>query len=326
MTQVADPTIATSRELAADTAYRLTTDRRRWLQLALAAVWVFDGLLQYQTFMFTEGFSQMFIRVHGDGNPRWVSASIHWAWSIVETNPVLINAGFATLQLGLGLAIAWRKSLKVALVVSIIWSLIVWWFAEDLGGLLSGGANALSGAPGAVLLYAVLAVLLWPVKSNRDEPFVASRPVGTAPAKVVWLVLWLGFAVLNLLPANLTPNAVHDTVVGMGDGQPVWVKGLIDGFADVSAHDGAAFSIAGAIVMALVGLGILLPAKWTKVTIILALVVSAFIWVIGQALGAVAGGQSTDVNSGPLLAIIALAYWPTAPQTATSTTATENHG
>ncbi len=48
---------------------------------------------------------------------------------------------------------------------------------------------------------------------------------------------------------------------------------------------------------------------------VVALIVSAFIWVVGQALGAVFGGQSTDVNSGPLLAIIALAYWPTRPAT-----------
>jgi hypothetical protein len=67
----------------------------------------------------------------------------------------------------------------------------------------------------------------------------------------------------------------------------------------------------------------LLPARWTRITVIAALIVSAFIWVIGQALGAVVGGQSTDVNSGPLLAIIALAYWPIRPNTDKSIT--EDH-
>jgi hypothetical protein len=314
MTQVADATTLSRRELAAESAHRFSTEWRRWLQLGLAAIWVFDGLLQYQSFMFTNGFAHMFIGVHGDGNPGWVSDSIHWAWTIVESNPVLYNAGFATLQLALGLAIAWRRSVKVALVVSIVWSLLVWWFAEDLGGLLSGAANALSGAPGAVLLYAVLAVLLWPTPHEGDRLFVAARPIGTIAAKIVWLVLWLGFAVLNLLPANLTPNAVHDTVAGMGHGQPTWVTALVDGFANLTAHHGAAYSIAGAIIMALVGLGILLPAQWIRITVIAALIVSGFIWVIGEALGAVVGGQSTDVNSGPLLALIALAYWPSTPK------------
>jgi hypothetical protein len=313
MTQIADATLVSQRELAAERAHRFSTEWRRWLQLGLGAIWVFDGLLQYQTFMFTKGFAHTFIGVHGDGNPGWVSDSIHWAWAIVETNPVLYNAGFATLQLALGLAIAWRRSLKAALVVSIVWSLLVWWFAEDLGGLLSGGANALSGAPGAVLLYAVLAVLLWPTTHERRPLFVAARPIGTIAAKIVWLVLWVGFAALNLLPTNLTPNGVHDSVAGMGDGQPTWVTALVDGFANLTAHHGSAYSIAGAIIMALVGLGILLPARWTRIAVIAALIVSAFIWVVGQALGAVVGGQSTDVNSGPLLALIALAYWPSTP-------------
>ena len=42
----------------------------------------------------------------------------------------------------------------------------------------------------------------------------------------------------------------------------------------------------------------------------LAIVVSARIWVVGQDLGAILAGGATDVNSGPLLVLLALAYWP----------------
>jgi hypothetical protein len=100
-------------------------------------------------------------------------------------------------------------------------------------------------------------------------------------------------------------------VAGMGDGQPAWLSALIDGFAHITDHDGMALTIAGVAIMALIGVGIFLPARWTRVIVIAAVVVSAFIWVIGQALGPVFGGESTDVNSGPLLALMALAYWPT---------------
>ena len=34
------------------------------------------------------------------------------------------------------------------------------------------------------------------------------------------------------------------------------------------------------------------------------------IWVVGQAFGAILAGGATDPNSGPLLALLALAYWP----------------
>ena len=38
--------------------------------------------------------------------------------------------------------------------------------------------------------------------------------------------------------------------------------------------------------------------------------VAAFIWVFAEAFGGILAGGATDVNSGPLLALLALAYWP----------------
>ena len=42
----------------------------------------------------------------------------------------------------------------------------------------------------------------------------------------------------------------------------------------------------------------------------LAIVVAALIWVFAEALGGILAGGGTDLNSGPLLALLALAYWP----------------
>ena len=42
----------------------------------------------------------------------------------------------------------------------------------------------------------------------------------------------------------------------------------------------------------------------------LAIVVAAIIWVFAQALGGILAAGAIDVNSGPLLALLALAYWP----------------
>jgi hypothetical protein len=320
MDQRAVAAVVTDPRRAADTP-RFVTDRRRWLQLALAAIWIIDGLLQCQTFMFTPSFAKNFLGVGGGGDPAWVTASIHWAWGIVAASPVLGNAAFATLQLALGFAISWRPAVKVGLAASIVWSLVVWWFGEDLGGLLSGHAGALSGAPGAVLLYAILAVLLWPTGRDTSTTFVAAQSLGLRTAKVVWLVLWVGLASLNIQPANLSADAVHSMVAGMGERQPGWVAGLVNGFAALSAHHGAGLNIAGAVVLALIGVGIFLPVRWIGVVVVAAIVVSAFIWVIGQALGEVFGGESTDINSGPLLALIALAYWPSRPPAVAAQTA-----
>ncbi|MGH7734543.1 MAG: hypothetical protein ACREOE_12790, partial [Gemmatimonadales bacterium] len=55
-----------------------TLEPRRKLQLALAAVWLLDGLLQYQPSMFTRAFPQM-LGDSAHGNPAVVAAPITWS-------------------------------------------------------------------------------------------------------------------------------------------------------------------------------------------------------------------------------------------------------
>jgi hypothetical protein len=43
---------------------------------------------------------------------------------------------------------------------------------------------------------------------------------------------------------------------------------------------------------------------------VLAIVVSAVIWVFAEAFGGIMAGGATDPNSGPLLVLLALAFWP----------------
>jgi hypothetical protein len=97
----------------------------------------------------------------------------------------------------------------------------VWWFGEGLGGVLNGGASPVNGGPGAVILYALLAVLLWPAdRAGVTAPFVAARAVGVPVARLLWLVLWGSLAYFALTPANRAPQALHDVIAGMADGEP----------------------------------------------------------------------------------------------------------
>lgn len=305
----------------------MPTDARRWLQLGLAAIWLLAGILQAQTFMFTAAFAKSMLAPSAAGNPGWIAASIEWSAHLVEAQPLAWNVLFAAVQLALGLGIAFRPTVRLALAGSLVWALIVWWFGEGLGGVLTGGANALNGAPGGVLLYAVLAVLLWPVAAGADAAasgtdgaaFVAERPVGRSAARAVWVVLWGGLAALNLLPANLAPDGVHDTVAGMGDGQPGWIAASVNGFAALSRGNGTWLTIVGTVVLVAIAIGVFLPARLQRTAVVVAIVTAAFIWLVGQGLGAYFGGEATDPNSGPLLMLIALAYWPLArPRTVTT--------
>lgn len=297
---------------------RPVSDARRRLQLVLAGIWLLDGLLQYQSWMFTRAFAQGVIAPTAQGNPHAVAAPIHWTVSLVEHHPLAWNLVFATIQLLLGLGIAWRRTLRVALAASVVWALLVWWLGEGLGGLFAGGAVPVTGAPGAVILYAVAAVLLWPVASpaggeDAAPAFVASRPLGTVAARLIWVVLWGGLAVLSLQPALRGADALHDAITGMGDGQPGWVASSVNGLAHVVAGHGTAYDVVLALAFALVALSQLVPSERAgRAGVVLALAVAAVVWLCGEALGDLVGGQATDVNSGPLLALIALAYWPRA--------------
>jgi hypothetical protein len=297
-------------------AARPSVDARRALQLVLAAIWLLDGVLQYQGFMFTGGFNQMLAGT-ADGNPAVIAKPITWDATLVDHHMVLFNAIFATIQLLLGLGIAFRPTARVALAASVLWALGVWWFGEGLGGVLSGAASPLNGAPGAVVIYALLAVLLWPVDREIPAPFTAARAVGAHVARALWAVLWLSLAYFALTPDNRAPAGVSGMIADMESGEPVWLQDLQKGAASLIGSDGLAASVALAVALVLIAAGVYLPARIAKATLVLAIVVAAFIWVFAQAFGGILAGGATDVNSGPLLALLALAYWPlrTAPVT-----------
>jgi hypothetical protein len=289
---------------------------RRALQLALAAIWLLDGVLQYQSSMFTTAFVRM-IGQTSAGNPGVVAGPINWNATLVERHLVLVNAIFATIQLLIGLGIAWRPTVRLALAASVVWSLGVWWFGEGLGGVLSGAASPVNGAPGAVIIYALLAVLLWPAdRPGVTAPFVAARAVGATVARVLWLVLWGSLAYFALTPGNRAPQALQDMVAGMASGEPGWLAALDKHAAALLARHGLAASIVLAVAFAIVAIGVYLPPSLARATLILGIVLAAVIWVFGEAFGGILTGGATDPNSGPVLALLALAYWPLATATA----------
>ena len=284
-------------------------DTRRMLQLGLAAIWLLDGVLQYQSFMYTKAFGQMLAGTAA-GNPSIIARPISWDATLVEHHLVLTNTIFATIQLLLGLGIALRPTVRLALGASIAWAIGVWWFGEGLGGILNGGASPLNGAPGAVIIYALIAVLLWPADRDRSAPFVAARAVGAHAARALWLVFWLSQAYFALTPANRAPQAVSAMIASMNSGEPGWLAAIERGGASLVANQGLAASIVLAVALVLIAIGVYLPHPFAKATLVLAIVLALVIWVVAQAFGGILAGGATDPNSGPLLALLALAYWP----------------
>jgi hypothetical protein len=326
-----------------------STGLRRGLQITLGVLWLADGALQLQPFMFGQGFVNQILMPAYMGSPAGVTGPAVAFTRLVLHAPAAWNAAFAITQLLLGASLLWRPAVRAALAGSVVWALAVWWFGESLGGVLSGMASPLTGAPGAVILYALLAVLAWPtartvqpnivqasaaqdtvqasaaqestgrastVKAStegadlRDAGSVAAgSPLGLIGARVAWLVLWGSFAYFILQAANRAPGAVRDTLAGLAAGEPGWIAAMDRGLAGAAGGHGLAISIGLAVVFVAAGLGVFWPAT-TRPALLLSVIVAAAIWVLGENFGEIATGQGTDPNTGLLLVALAAAFWP----------------
>jgi hypothetical protein len=257
--------------------------------------------------MFGKGFPQM-LAGNAAGNPAFVAIPITWSAGFIDHHLVALNAVFALIQLALGLGIAWRPTVKLALGASVLWALGVWWFGEGLGGVLAGNASPVNGAPGAVFLYALLAVLLWPA----DRAPAASFAVGPRVARTLWLAVWASMAAFALLPASRAPQAMSGMIARMAPGEPGWLAWIDSHAARALSGQGLLASIVLAAALTVVAFGIYLPGRALRAIIALAILVAALLW-LAQGMGGIFTGSGTDPGTGPLLALLALAFWPAAP-------------
>jgi hypothetical protein len=268
------------------------------LQLGLAVLWLLDGALQCQRFMFTRAFAQTALAPAGTGQPSFVAHTVHWASNVVLAHPVLTNTGFAAIQLGIGLGLCFRRSVRWALAVSVVWGVGVWWLGEGIGGLTTG-ETLLTGAPGAALLYAVIAGLAWPSRDG-DSAIPPSR--WATPA---WVTLWIAGAGLQIAAGNNTGSSFAMMLRDVAPDNAGWI-GRADRHLS-HLHISNSFVALLIAVEILVALWAVIPGRVQQVSVITGCVIAASAWVVVQGLGDLTSGQATDPNSGPLILLLAVA-------------------
>ncbi|HUN36830.1 MAG TPA: hypothetical protein VMU95_32945 [Trebonia sp.] len=289
-----------------------TPDRRRALQLVLGGIWLLDAALQYQPFMFTEGFVSQIIQVNTTGNPAVIADPITWSAGVMAQHILVYNAMFATLQLLIAVGLLYRPTVKVALAMSILWAVAVWWIGEGLGDILTGSASPAMGAPGSAIIYALLALLAWPTELEGARPSrvtALTRPDG-APAQAVWALLWGSLAGFALLPANRSPSTVAAMLSGMQAGEPGWIRALDRFLSNVLGQHATLAAITIAVLCLLVAAAII-SKRLDRAAVIIAVILGAAFWVT-EDFGAIFTGQGTDPGSGPVLIVLAAAFWPSA--------------
>ncbi len=278
---------------------------RRHLQVSLAALWLLDGALQCQTFMFTRGFARTILAPAEHGQPTVIARPIHAVVALASAHPALANGGFATIQIVLGVWLITRRFTRVALAASIVWAILVWIVGEGLGGLATG-STLLTGAPGAALLYALIALLAWPRRDQFDD----DRPSWLAvPA---WCALWLTGAALQLVAGNNSASSLTMTLRAAQGNSPGWIAAIDRKLVHVQLP---VWVGAGLIALyVLVATWAIVPGWTRQLSVGIGVVVSLTVWLLFQGLGDLTSGQATDPNSGPLLVLLAVAVIGATPQ------------
>ncbi|HWC85061.1 MAG TPA: hypothetical protein VG388_00885 [Solirubrobacteraceae bacterium] len=271
---------------------------RRDLQIILGMLWLLDGALQAQPFMFTHAFATQVIAPVGQGQPGVVSGPVHLASLVVDAHPVAWDVVFALGQLLLGVGLLVRRTARITLAASIAWAIAVWYAGEGLSSLASGHASLLTGAPGSALLYAVLAVAAWPHVDARATPARWLVPVWA----LLWIVVGTAF---QLMPGQNTGSELANLLKANAGTAPHWLASVDTSVATWVGGHGVLGVGALAAVEFLIGVG----ALWRRTrgwAVGIGLVLSLAIWVLGQDIGLLYSGQATDPNSGPLIALMAL--------------------
>ena len=281
---------------------------RRGVEIALGTLWLVDGALQFQPSMFTRSFFVGMLGMANMGLPGPVARVEYDLTSVLAAHPGLWNGMFAVLQVALGVGLLWRRTARSALALSALWALGVWTVGEGFGGLFMGGSDLLTGAPGAALLYALIALTLWS-RPDRSGPSIADGGLlGGAVARWAWLILWVGTAALELEPAAQVPAA---QLSNTGEGEPAVVAavnhavgGLVSGWAAVFV------GVLGLLQFA-IGVGVL-TARTRRMALAAGIALAVATGLFGQDLGGLLTGHATDPGTGPPMVLFALTLWPRA--------------
>jgi hypothetical protein len=272
---------------------------RRGLQITLGVLWLLDAGLQFQPYMFTTQFATGIVSPAGEGQASFVATPIDHVVNIVSAHPVPYNTVFASAQLAIGMGLLLRRTVVPALLASIVWSLTVWYLGEGLGGLTGHNPALLTGAPGAALLYAVLAAAAWPKGPERPASWLV----------FAWAGYWVGGAILQVWHGPRIGPDLAATVSELANGAPGWLSRIDFSLARTLQHLHPAVVACFIGVQVLIGFAAFAPRRARQVAVLAGCLLSCGFWVIGPGFSQLISGHGTDPNTPPLVVIIGVAIF-----------------
>jgi hypothetical protein len=295
---------------------------RKALQRVLGLLWLIDGLLQLQPQMFTMNMVNGVMKPMLQGQPGLVEPSLQFIITQTTLHLIEVNLLIAIVQilLGLGFLFLSDRWIKDLVLVSIIWSLVVWFGGEGMSMLFTGQGSVLSGAPGAVLLYPLLGLAIWPRKQPNAPAKGTTRKAGDdgllsrGILRYVLSAFWFFAALLQLQPYWWQPGNIAQAIgamVGQGGLNTVLVDPVLTQLSNASTNIEVPLNITLIVVFLALGIGLAVTKEQQLRPFLLAsIIASLLLWYGSQAFGMILTGMATDFNSGLLLVVMALACWP----------------
>jgi hypothetical protein len=295
---------------------------RKTLQRILGVLWLFDGIIQLFPQMWTMNMVNGVMKPMLDGQPGFIEPSLQFIINQTTLHLVEVNLLISVVQilLGLGFLLLPDRWVKWLVFASIVWAVIVWYGGEGMSMLLTGQASILTGAPGAVLLYPLLGLAVYPrEKSDAVSKRMTRKTgdVGLLSRKTLRYILagfWFFAALLQLQPYWWQQGQISQSIgamVGQGGLNTVVVDPLLQQVSNATANIEVPLNIALIVVFLTIGIGlVVVKEEQVRPFLVASIVVSIVFWYFAQGFGMVLTGMSTDFNSGLLVVVIALACWP----------------
>jgi hypothetical protein len=295
---------------------------RKALQRLLGVLWLIDGLLQLQPQMFTMNMVNGIMKPMLQGQPGLFEPSLQFIVTQTTLHLTAVNLLIVLVQvcLGFGFLLLPDRWVKEVVFASIVWAFIVWYGGEGMSMLLTGQASILTGAPGAVLLYPLLGLAVYPRKKSNAFSIVETRKKGDdgvlSRKYLRWVLagFWCFAALLQLQPNWWQQGQISQAIgamVGQGGLNSVLVDPVLQQVSNVTANVEVPLNITLILVFLVIGISLaVVKEEQVRPFLIASIVVSLVFWYFSEAFGMIFTGMATDFNSGLLVVVMALACWP----------------
>ncbi len=133
-----------------------------------AIFWIVDGLLQLQPRLLSKDFIDKVINPLFINNHTVLQLAASRLSHIFLLQPLLFGLLIALIQITIGIMVFSNRYRRIGLVISVLWSLFIWLFGQNAGGIFSHQINPLQSSPGPAVFYTLISIYFL-LSQNKHE-------------------------------------------------------------------------------------------------------------------------------------------------------------